>query len=51
MKLKLWPGVLSLALALLLAMPAAARVLKINELCRCCCPWCTRSGSIRCISA
>jgi TRAP-type C4-dicarboxylate transport system substrate-binding protein len=31
MKLKLWPGLLSLALALLLAMPAAARVLKINE--------------------
>lgn len=31
MKLKFWPGLLSVALALMLAMPAAARVLKINE--------------------
>jgi TRAP-type C4-dicarboxylate transport system substrate-binding protein len=31
MKLKFWPGLLSVALVLALAMPAAARVLKINE--------------------
>jgi TRAP-type C4-dicarboxylate transport system substrate-binding protein len=31
MKLKFWPGLLSLGLVLALAMPAAARVLKINE--------------------
>ena len=31
MKLKLWPGLIAIALALALAMPAAARVLKINE--------------------